>query len=280
MKYGIHLSTYTKTWNEDYFKYIKTSKELGYDGVELPLMDPDSFELEKAKSYLREYALLATCGTGLNPSKDISATDPIIRGKGISHLKKCIDICHELETDCLGGVLYSPWGQCFSREKAKNQINQSLNVLSEIGEYGKDKGVTLALEIINRYETYFINTVDDGLYYLKQINHPNIKLHFDTYHANIEEKNMKKALINGGKNIYHVHFSESDRGIPGTGQIEWQEVKEGLLAIQYNRWIIVENFVMPNCEVGNDTFTWRSIEKNGMTVAKESIKFIKHLMEE
>jgi|LGVE01.1.fsa_nt_gb D-psicose/D-tagatose/L-ribulose 3-epimerase len=279
MKFGIHLSTYTKSWEEDVLNYIPISKEFGYDGVEFPLMDPDTFQVTKAKKLINEMDLECTCGTGMNLNRDISSLDPDIKNNGIKHLKQCIDLCNTLETDCLGGVLYAPWGQYKTRHEAAENIKTSLENLNLIGDYAKEKGVTLALEMINRYETYFINTVNDGKNYLKTINHPNVKLHFDTFHGNIEEKNMKNALIEGGDDIYHVHFCENDRGIPGTGNINWNDVKIGLEAINYNRWITLENFVMPNCEVGKDTFIWRKIEKDGLTVAKESIKFIKELFE-
>lgn len=279
MKYSIHLSTYTKSWSEDVLQYINISKKLGYDGVEFPLMDPEKFLVSKAKKLLVDNGLECTCGTGMNLNRDISSIDKTIRNNGINHLKKCIDICNELETDCLGGVLYAPWGQYKTRDEGKENIKISLENLSKLGDYAKEKGVVLALEMINRYETYFLNTIEDGKKYLKEINNSNVKLHFDTFHANIEEKDMKQALINGGKDIYHVHFCENDRGIPGNGQINWEEVKEGLCYIDYNRWITVENFVMPNCEVGKDTFIWREIETDGLTVAKESIEFIKKLFE-
>lgn len=280
MKFGIHLSTYTKTWSEDVFQYIEPSKAYGYDGVEFPLMDPEYFDVKKAKKLLKDYDMQCTCGTGLNSNRDISSLDLVVQSKGVEHLRKCIDICSELETDCLGGVLYAPWGQYMTRHEGKERIESSLMNLAHIGDYAKKKGVVLALEILNRYETYFLNTVEEGKQYLKQINHPNIKLHFDTFHANIEEKSLKDALVNGDKDIYHIHFCENNRGIPGTGHINWQEVKEGLCHIGYDRWITLENFVMPNCEVGKDVFIWRSIDKSGNKVAKEGIKFMKHLMTE
>jgi len=280
MKFGIHLSTYTKSWAEDVFQYMPLTKELGYDGVEFPLMDPKSFDTTKAKNMLNEYELQCTCGTGLNPNRDISSLNIEAEENGIKHLKKCIDICNQLESDCLGGVLYAPWGQYMTREEGRANIEKSLENLNKIGEYAKEKGVVLALEMLNRYESYFINTVEDGKQYLKKINHPNIKLHFDTFHANIEERSLKEAITNGGKDIYHVHVCENNRGIPGTGNINWTQVRDALVDIKYDRWITAENFVMPNCEVGKDTFIWREIEESGKKVAQESIKFLKDLFTE
>jgi len=277
MKFGIHLSTYTKTWAEDVFQYVSRSKQLGYDGVEFPLMDPDSFDVDKAKRLLKENQLECTCGTGLNPNRDISSLDKEIEENGINHLKKCIDICNTLESDCLGGVLFAPWGQFMTREEGKENIEMSLNNLHKLGEYAKDRGVVLALEMLNRYESYFLNTVEDGKAYLKRINHPNIKLHYDTFHANIEERSIKEAIVNGNNDIYHVHACENNRGVPGSGSINWNELKEALDTIDYDRWITLENFVMPNCEVGNDLYIWRSIDESGDKVAKEGIEFLRNL---
>lgn len=280
MKFGIHLSTFTREWSENVLQYIPRVKEYGYDGVELPLMSPDEFELAKIKKLLNQYKLQCTCGTGMNPQRDISSANMQIRLNGIEHLKKCIDICNELESDCLGGVLYAPWGQFKMRSEAKEDIKRSLEALNEIGEYAGKRGVVLAIEILNRYESYFVNTVSEGKEYLKRINNKNIKLHLDTFHSNIEENNMYDAIIEGGKDIYHIHFCENNRGIPGRGSINWNEVKRGICDINYDRWITLENFVMPECGVGKDVNIWRYIEKDGNTAACEGIKFMKNLFRE
>lgn len=280
MKFGIHLSTFTKEWSEDVLQYVPAVKEYGYDGVELPLMSPDEFDLERVKKLLNQYKLQCTCGTGMNPTRDISCENKEIRQNGIEHLKKCIDICNELESDCLGGVLYAPWGQFKMRSEAIDDIKRSLEALSDMGEYASKRGVVLAIEMLNRYESYFVNTVNEGKEYLKQINNNNVKLHFDTFHSNIEEKSMYGAIVEGGKDIYHIHFCENNRGVPGSGNIDWNEVKRGILDIGYDRWITLENFVMPECGVGRDVNIWRSIEKDGNTAACEGIKFMKKLFEE
>ncbi|WP_461206843.1 sugar phosphate isomerase/epimerase family protein [Clostridium sp. DL1XJH146] len=280
MKFGIHLSTFTKEWSEDVLKYLPTVKKYGYDGVEFPLMSPKDFDVKKAKKLLNDNSLLCTCGTGMNPSRDISSEDASIRKNGIDHLKNCIDICNELESDALAGVLYAPWGQFKTRSEGKDDIKRSLEALNIMGEYGKEKGVVLALEILNRYETYFINTVKEGKEYLNKINSDNVKLHFDTFHSNIEERNLYSAITEGGKDIYHVHFCENNRGIPGTGNIDWNRVKDGLNKIGYDRWITLENFVMPECGVGKDVYIWREIEKNGDKAAREGIKFMRKLFQE
>ncbi|GAA0742598.1 sugar phosphate isomerase/epimerase family protein [Clostridium oceanicum] len=279
MKIGIHLSTFTKSWEEDIFQYFSVASKIGYDGVEIPIIDANNFDSKKSKKLLKENNLLCTCGTGLNIEKDISSIDKNIRDNGMKHLKKCIDICNELESDCLGGVLYAPWGMKKSRAEAKDNINFSIESLREIASYAEVRGVTLALEVLNRYETFFINTVEEGLDILKKIDSNNVKIHFDTFHGHIEEKSLKDAILKGGKNIFHVHFCENNRSTPGTGQINWREVKKALKEINYDRWITLENFTMPNCQVGNDVSIWRKTGESNYKVAELGFKFIKQLMD-
>lgn len=280
MKYGIHLSTFTKDWSEDVFGFIPKVYNYGYDGVEFPLMSPMDFDTKKARKMLSTYKLSCTCGTSMNLERDISSEDKHIRLNGVNHLKNCIDICNELESDCLGGVLYAPWGKLKMRSESTEDIKRSLETLNEIGIYAKAKGVVIALEVLNRYESYFLNTVKEGKQYIKKIGNSNVKLHFDTFHSNIEEKNLYTAIKEGGQDIYHVHVCENDRGIPGTGNIDWCDVKKGLKDINYDRWITLESFVLPECNAGKDVFIWRKIEKDPDTVAYESIKFLKKLFRE
>ncbi|MFD3157863.1 sugar phosphate isomerase/epimerase family protein [Haloimpatiens sp. FM7330] len=280
MKLGIHLSTFTTSWEEDVLRYVKIASDIGYEGVEIPLVDPFEFQVKKAKKLLKENNLMCTCGTGLNPAIDISSVDKEVRIKGLEHLKKCIDICNELESDCLGGVLYAPWGMKKSRIEAVESIKYSIENLQKAAVYAKDKGVTLALEILNRYESYFLNTVKEGNKIIDEIGCENVKLHFDTFHSHIEENNLHEAIIEGGKNIYHVHFCENTRGVPGTGQIDWKSVISALRKIEYTRWITLENFVVPNCEVGKDVCIWREIEKDRYTAVKEGFEFMRKLTSE
>jgi D-psicose/D-tagatose/L-ribulose 3-epimerase len=277
MKFGIHLSVFTENWTDDLEQYILKSKEIGYDGVEIPLMDPFGLDVNKLKKILEDNQIQCTCGTGLSDRTDISSEDFLVRENGVNHLKKCIDICQQLGCDVLGGVLYSPWGKLYSRKESREKIENAIVCLQEVGHYAKAKGVTLALELINRYETYMLNTIQDGLDFVKRVDSEQIKIHFDTYHGNIEEKSIPNAIRSAKGKIHHVHFSENDRGIPGTGSIQWTQVKEALLDIDYNRWIVLECFVKPDCETGIGTNTWRPIEINAEKTAQEGLKFMKDL---
>jgi D-psicose/D-tagatose/L-ribulose 3-epimerase len=279
MKYGIHLSSYCKRWKEDLSPYVSLSKELGFDGVEFPLLDPNSFPVSEMKRLLKKEGLGCTVGTGLTADKDITSLNPSVRKAGIDHIIKCLEISHDLGSDCLGGVIYTPWGETGDRNLWPERYKLGMNALIELASKGKMLGVTMALEILNRYESSFLNTIEEGKSFIDELQGAPVKLHLDTFHANIEEKDIKKALLLGGDTIYHIHVAENTRGIPGTGSIDWTGFKEGIESIGYNRWITLEGFVMPNTEVGNDTFVWRNIEENGEKFAEEGLGFMKRLFE-
>lgn len=280
MKLGIHLSTFTKSWSEDITPYIKRAKEIGYDGVEIPLMEIENINVNKIRGELEKYSMESVCGTGLTLNADISSEDVVIQKAGIAHLKKCIDICHLLGNKQLGGVLYAPWGIKISRAKAKNNMRNSVEALKIAADYADKKGVTLCLELLNRYESYFMNTVEEGMEIIDMIGRDNVGLLFDTFHAHIEEKNIYEALKLGGNKIKYIHFCENTRGIPLTGQVNWKDVCLGLKEIKYDGWITLENFVNCDCEVGIGTSIWRQVEKDSDYAALYGYKNILNILRE
>ena len=280
MKYGIHLSSFCTEWDEDLEPHIKTAKTLGYDGVEFPLLDPGIFDVKKNKDIIDAENLKPLFATGLSESTDISNADPTVRRKGIDHLKACIDIVHAFGAPYLSGVTYTPWGLLKRRDKAHESIEFIIDSMREVADYAQKYEVSINLEVLNRFESYVINTVEEGVDFLKRIDRDNIKLNFDSFHAHIEEKSIVDALKTGADSIGHVHFSENDRGIPLTGQIRWDDVREGLTSIGYDGWICLESFVNKNCEVGEGTNIWRQIETSSHNTAKEGLMNMKRIMKE
>lgn len=277
MKLGIHLSSYTADWNDCGFAYIPHAARVGYEAVELPLMYPEDYDTRQAKKLLKEYHLSCTCGTGMNEGEDPSSENPEIRQKGIRRLMRCIDIASELETDCLGGVLYAPWGLKKPREEAAENYKWAADSLEKGAEYAGKKGITLSLEVLNRYESFFMNTVQEGLDFIRQIGRDNVKLHFDTFHAHIEEADIGQAVLSGGKHIFHVHLCDNNRCAPGSGSISFRRVREALEKISYDRYLMVENFILPNTEAGTESCIWRSAGRNIYENAQAAYSYLKEI---
>ncbi len=277
MKYAIHLSTFTTVWQEDLNKYIRMAKEFGYDGVEIPLMNPYELNVVELKKTLDEYEMEAICGTGLGKLTDISSQDINVRKQGEAHLKKCIDCCEVLGSDQLGGVTYAPWGMI--KPKSEIDRNNICESLRSVAEYAEKSNVTICMEVLNRFETSVINTVSEGLELLRDINVGNIKLHMDTFHAHIEENDIYDAIVSAKDYLHYIHFSENTRGIPLTGQVDWKKVALALKEINYDRWIGGEYFVSAECEVGNGCMIWRDIHTSGQYAAKQGIINAKKVFE-
>lgn len=277
MKLGIHLSSYTGSWEDCGFDYIPHAAQTGYQAVEIPLMNPQEYDWRKAGQLLRQYHLSCVCGTGVNLMEDPSSTDPVIRERGRQRLKKCIDIAQELEADCLAGVLYAPWGQKKPRSKAVENYKWAQESMAKAAGYAKEKGILLSLEILNRYESYFMNTVEEGTAFIQTIGADNVGLHFDTFHAFIEETDLEQALAYGKDHIFHVHLCDNNRAAPGTGGIPWEKVKNGLAAISYQRYAMVENFILPETEAGNETCIWRKSKYDVYQNAEKAYEFLEKL---
>ena len=280
MKIGIHLSSYTKDWSDDGLGFISHAAQTGYQAVELPLMFPECYDVWRAKRLLKEYHMECTCGTGVNAVEDPSSADEEIRGRGTARLKKCIQIAAELGADCLGGVLYTPWGMRKPRAEAVENYKWAEESIRTAADYAKKYGITLSLEILNRYESYFMNTVEEGLQFLEKVSRDNVKLHFDTFHAYIEECDIRGAILKGGKQIFHVHLCDNNRSAPGTGRVPFQEIKEALREIDYHRYLMVENFILPNTEAGNESCIWRENRADVYQNAEAAYAYVKRLFDE
>lgn len=209
--------------------------------------------------------------------EDPSSTDEEIRVRGIGRLKKCIQIASELKADCLGGVLYAPWGVRRPRAEAVENYKWARDSICIAADYAEKYGITLSLEILNRYESYFMNTVEEGLQFLEKVGRNNVKLHFDTFHAFIEECDIRKAILKGGRQIFHVHLCDNNRSAPGTGRVPFQEIKEALQEIGYHRYLMVENFILPNTEAGNESCIWRENEKDVYQNAEAAYAYAQEL---
>ena len=278
MKFGIHLSTFTQEWDEDVAPYVSVAAEMGYDGVEFPLVDPHTFNRGAARAALRATSLACTCGTGLSAAADITSEDATLRGAGEAHLRRCVEICHELESEVLCGVLYAPWGVT-GRRRTEGAL-WSIDVLGRVADYAATHGVTLAVELLNRYEGSLLNTVEDGLHFVRRIGAANVGLHLDTFHLSIEEKDLGWAVIQAGERMVHLHVCENDRGVPGSGAVRWRALERALRTIGYDGWVTLESFVTANCEVGDAVAIWRNIESSRRYVAEEGISFMHALFEE
>jgi len=277
-KVGIHLLTWTSTLDENALKYFHKAKEMGFDGVEIFLPDPLNIDfqlIKKIRSELDKLELACTGSAGMQRNENLIDEDKTIRERGKAYLKKFIDISSDLNVEILAGVLYGTFEMSKGRGRTEEEWDRAIELVGEGADYAKEKNVTLGLEVINRYETYFLNTAEDGVRLAKAIDRDNVKVHLDTYHMNIEEKDFYTPIVKTGKYLGHMHCCGNDRGIPGTGHINWDDIFKGLSEIDYHRWLVIETFYGPIEGIPVAASVWRKMADNLDDIPREGLKFIR-----
>jgi len=272
---GIHLSYWQRQWSDDLVPLIARARQAGFDGAEFPLLSPATMDFPRLRAALDEQGMHATCGTGLGPATDITSPDSGIRTAGIAHLRACLEGCAALGSPVLGGVTYAAWGVFPPYAEQAEARKRCIEVLREVGQIAASLGVTLCLEVLNRFEGYLINTVEQGLALLAEVNSPAIKLHLDTFHLNIEEDDISRAIRLAGDQIGHFHCSENNRKMPGQGHIPWASVREALDAAGYRGWLTIESFVQPGEEVGPALSIWRPLGDDLDAEARAGADFVR-----
>jgi len=275
VKFGIHLFLWTEIFDEGAIPLIRKAKRLGYDGVEIPLRRLDLINIEKTRRELESQNMEYIGSVGLSLEHDLTSDDEDTRRRGIEWMKRCVKITSELGGDLVCGVIYTAWGKITGRRRTEDEWRRSVEALKEICRFARDYNVTLGIEPVNRFETYFLNTVSDAVRLARDVGEPNIKVHLDTFHMNIEEKNFYAPIKRAGDLLWHMHCCENDRGIPGTGHVNWDEVFQALSEIGYNRWLVIESFTPEIREVAASTATWRELAPSADAIAKDGLEFIR-----
>jgi len=272
--YGITSWTWVYPFNPS---VIRRVKEIGFDGIEIPVEDPSLLKVDEVKQQLDSYQLncSSVCAV-MSKERDPTSLEKDIQANSIKYLKFCVEFAEELGSDIVVGPIYSAVGKVLFEDK-NLAWRTSVEVIREVAKYALDRGVYLGIEPLNRYETSLINLVSDALRFIEDVGVENVKLHFDTYHANIEEKSFSNAIKIAGNLLFHVHACENDRGTPGTGHIPWKEIAKALKDIGYNRWLVIETFQPGIKEIAVAASIWRPLEIDQELIAINGLEFLKSL---
>lgn len=275
---GIHLSYWTSRWSEDVLPLIRRARDAGFDGAELPLLDPTEMDFKALRQEADIHEIELTCCTGLPADGDITHPDSSVRDKGLEHILKCLDGAAEVGSPVLAGVLYIGWGVEVPGGDFTPYWQRSVNTLQKAAEEAEQRNISLCLEILNRYEGYLLTTTMDGLRFLDDIGHPRVKLNLDIYHMNIEEEDIAVAIKNAGGNLGHLHCSANNRMRPGRGHIPWRDIRESLDEINYEGWLVMECFPQSGDEVGRTMKTWHPMKDDLDASAAEGVKHLREFL--
>jgi len=241
-KYGVNLLLWTSNFTEKDVYLIKKVKDLGCDVVEIPIFNPEEFPSEKVREELNNYNLEACVCYGCEEDSDIASLEESVRINGIERFKKALDHTNILEAKKLGGVVYKAGGIFTGSAPTEEEWNNSINSMKEIAKYAKQYDISIGVEQINRYETYFINTAEDALKYCKDVGESNMFILLDAHHIILEELDFYNTIKKTSKYLGHFHTAENNRGIPGTGLVDWPQVYRALRDINYSGWLVIESF--------------------------------------
>lgn len=279
MKIGINTYLWQWPFNSERVGLLKKIKDFGYDGVEMTIEDRSKKNLEVIKDNIKKTNLECIVCSSFVEGNLISNDSAVIK-KGVKYVKESIDLCEYLGASILVGPTYgSLINKDFLNPIVKNKARQqAVELLKDIGKYALDKKIKIAIEPINRYESNFLNTAHEGIYLVKEINLQNIGLNLDTYHMHIEEKNSKKAVLDSGKYLFHLHAPENDRGTPGTGAVDWCGIGEALKKINFEGFVVMESGSPQVEEVAKLGAFWRVYDYSQDKMAKEGLKFLRELL--
>jgi D-psicose/D-tagatose/L-ribulose 3-epimerase len=276
MKAGFNMLLWTGHVTEEDFPRLETLKKAGFDGVEIPLFGGDVAHFEKVGKAIKDNGLGCTSVTVIPDEEHnpISA-DAGHRKGGLEHLKWAIDCSEALGSDILCGPFYQPLGVFSGTAPSEEEKRRAAEVHRQAADYAAKAGVTLAVEYLNRFECYFLNTMAATADFVKRVNKPNYGVLFDTFHAHIEEKDPVGCIAPNIDIIKHVHISENDRGTPGRGHVDWAGTFKALRSAGYDGWLMIEAFGRALPDLAAATRVWRDLSTSPEEVYTEGLKLIK-----
>ena len=276
---GVHALVFSGGWSEpEARRAAEGARDAGYDILEIPLLDPSSVDPAMTKRVLDEHGLVPTTSLGLRFDADVSSEDPEVVRRGEELLLDALDVTAEMGARYMCGILYSALGKYPAPCSALGYRN-AVDAIKRVAKAARARGVTLGLEIVNRYETNVLNTAEQCVAFLDAVDEPNVKAHLDSYHCNIEERSARQAVLTlGADRLGYVHVGESHRGRLGTGSVDFVGLFWGLAEIGYEGPVVFESFsdAVVSDDLSAALCVWRSTWGEGEEgeVAEDARKYV------
>ena len=274
MKFGVTTYLWSGDFTPATLEILPSIKDAGFDGVELPIFRPRAFEAAAIRRGLEAAGLACTVSCVLIDGYSLVSEDADVRRRTVAHLADVARVAADVGADLVAGPLYSPVGHRPGRRTAA-EWRAVVEAYRELGPTLDANSVSIAIEPLNRFETHFLNTAADAARLCDEIAHPHVGVLFDTFHANIEEKDIAAACRSVARHLKHVHLSENDRGTPGTGHVPWTNLFTALREIGYDGWANIESFSFAIADISAATSIWRDLAPTPESIAFDGITFLK-----
>ncbi len=277
MRFGINSFLFTSPFTNESTRWFKQFKTWGFDTVEIPVEDPSHIDPAHVKRELDKAGLV--CGSVcacMGPDRDLRGT-PDAQETGLNYMRRLLDQMVTLDCPSLIGPVYSAVGRADAvpPNEYKQQWKTVVRHLKSLAKYAQERKRQICLEPLNRFETDFINTCDQGLRMIKDVGNPALRLHLDTFHMNIEEKDQAAAIRKAGRQLGHFHACGSDRGTPGNDHIDWKPIAAALKAVGYKGDVVIESFTTDVKVIARAAAIWRRMEPTRNEIAVKGVKFLK-----
>jgi D-psicose/D-tagatose/L-ribulose 3-epimerase len=274
MKFGMNLLLWTGELNDSLMPVLEMLKNLGYDGVEIPLFNTN-LDYAAWGRRLDDLGLRRTAVTVRGVEDNPISPDAKVRAAGVANNKRVLDCCAAVGAETLVGPYHSALGHFSGQGRTSDEWKWGVDSMRQVAEHAGKVHVTLGVECLNRFETYLLNTHADAAKFAREVAHPNCRMMYDTFHSNIEEKCITQALHSCADMLCHVHISENDRSTPGKGNVRWAENFDALREINYNGWLMVEAFGLALPELAAATKIWRRMFESEEQLSRDSLSFMK-----
>ncbi|MFO0909498.1 MAG: sugar phosphate isomerase/epimerase [Isosphaeraceae bacterium] len=276
MKTGMNLLLWTDHVTEQHDAILDQIKAIGFDAVEVPIFNTsDLAPYERLGKRLQSLGLSATAVTVMSPETNPISPDPAVRAAAVSHLDRVMECGQAFGCEILCGPVHSAIGVFSGQGPTDDEFQRAVETLQRVGEKAQARNIKVAVEYLNRFEIYLLTTAAQDQAFVKAVDHPNIKMMYDSFHANIEEKDQKAAILSVVKETIHVHVSENDRGVPGSGGVNWAAFWDGIRESGYDGYLTIEAFGRALPALAAATRVWRDLFPDAMGLCRDGLAFIK-----
>jgi len=278
MKIGVSAFAWTTRIEQSHLDMLAGLGEHGIDGFEIPMFDPAEIDASATRRAFEagglESTVCAILPAGVNPI----SPDASLRKSSLAHLVRCIQTTAALGAQRIGGPLFAPIGYLPGRRRNRDEINWAVECFQALGNILDANKVNLAIEPVNRSETFFLNTASEAGSLCDAIAHPRIGVLIDTFHANIEEKNIAAAVRSLGTRLTHLHASENDRGLLGSGHVDFPGIVAALKEVSYDGYLMIEGFGYSPKEASSFGALWGDLAVSPEDIAFQGAAYLRGLL--
>jgi D-psicose/D-tagatose/L-ribulose 3-epimerase len=274
VRFGMHSSLWTAAWTREAAeRVVPTAARHGLDVIEIALLHPDQVDAAHSRALFERHGVAPTCSLGL----PFAACAPLHPEQATAFLLQALEVAHQIGSNTLTGVTYSTLGYTTGTSPTEAEYAAIARALKPVAARAGELGMTLGLEPCNRYETHLLNTAAQTVELIERIGEPALMIHLDTYHMNIEEKGFKSGVDKAGKYLKYIHLSESDRGVPGTGTVDFPATIAALAAAGFEGDLVGEAFINMPPELAKALSVWRPVANSPEEVLDPGMTYLKRL---